>query len=101
MKSFCYTWSTCLAIMLICIAQSRAEVDPKTAVGLCLFDEGTGKKPEVEIEKLVRQHFPLTPKEIIKTLNLRRAIYLDTARYGHFGRPDLPWEKPDKVDDLR
>ena len=46
MKSFCYTWSTCLAIMLICIAQSRAEVDPKTAVGLWLFDEGTGKKAE-------------------------------------------------------
>ena len=58
------------------------------------------KATEAELEKLVRQHFPLTPKEIIKTLNLRRPIYLDTARYGHFGRPDLPWEKTDMVDAL-
>ena len=63
--------------------------------------QGTGKKSESDLEKLVHQHFPLTPKGIIDTLNLRRPIYLDTARYGHFGRPDLSWEQTDKVDDLR
>ena len=43
----------------------------------------------------------LTPKEIIETLNLRRPIYLDTARHGHFGRPELPWEQEDRVEDIR
>ena len=85
----------------------RLEVQLAYAIGVAepcsvLVDtQGTGKKPEAEIEKLVRQHFPLTPKEIIETLNLRRPIYLDTARHGHFGRPELPWEQEDRVDDLR
>ncbi len=85
----------------VCEVQLSYAIGVAEPCSVLVDTQGTGKKPEVEIAKLVRQHFPLTPKEIIKTLNLRRQIYLDTARYGHFGRPDLPWEQTDKVDDLR
>ncbi|MCK4284247.1 MAG: methionine adenosyltransferase domain-containing protein, partial [Candidatus Brocadiae bacterium] len=53
--------------------------------------------------KLVRKHFPLTPKGIIESLQLRRPIYKKTAAYGHFGREkeEFTWEKTDKVDLLR
>ena len=56
--------------------------------------EGTNTIPEAEIEKRVRKHFALKPKGIIETLNLRRPIYKETARYGHFGREgdDYTWE---------
>ena len=84
----------------VCEVQLSYAIGVAEPCSVLVDTQGTGKKPEVEIEKLVRRHFPLTPKEIIETLNLRRAIYLDTARYGHFGRPDLPWEKTDMVDAL-
>ncbi len=52
---------------------------------------------------LIREHFKLTPKGIIESLNLRRPIYKETARNGHFGREldDFSWEKTDKADALR
>jgi len=55
------------------------------------------------IDKLVRKHFPLTPRGIIEHLKLRRPIYRQTAAYGHFGRtePDFTWEKVDKAKLLR
>jgi S-adenosylmethionine synthetase len=63
----------------------------------------TGKLPEREIEKLVREHFQLTPKGIIESLNLRRPIYKKTAAYGHFGRKEseFTWEATNKVADLK
>ena len=85
----------------ICEVQLSYAIGVAEPCSVLVDMQDTGKKPEAEIGKLVRQHFPLTPKEIISTLNLRRPIYLNTAKYGHFGRPDLPWEKTDKVDDLR
>ncbi len=65
--------------------------------------EGTAKVAERTIEKLVRKHFPLKPREIIETLNLRRPIYKNTARYGHFGRDhkDYTWENTDLAVTLR
>ncbi len=64
---------------------------------------GTGKMPDMEIEKLVRKNFDLTPKGIIKMLDLRKPIYKKTSNYGHFGREDMDfiWEKKDKVKDLQ
>jgi S-adenosylmethionine synthetase len=85
----------------ICEVQLSYAIGVAEPCSVLVDTQGTGKKPKAEIEKLVRQHFPLTPKEIIETLNLRRPIYLDTARHGHFGRPELPWEQEDKVDVLR
>lgn len=64
---------------------------------------GTGVIPEERIAALVREHFELRPAGIIHSLNLRQAIYHQTAAYGHFGRPelDLPWERTDKADILK
>lgn len=64
---------------------------------------GTGKKSSQELVDLIRKHFDLRPAGIIKMLDLRRPIYKQTAAYGHFGRNDLdlPWEKLDKVDELK
>jgi len=64
---------------------------------------GTGRMNDDDIVKLVRKHFPLTPKDIIRHLKLRRPIYKETARHGHFGRKgeNFTWEKTDMVARLR
>ena len=64
---------------------------------------GTGKLADDELVKIIRDLFDLRPAGIIKMLDLRRPIYKQTAAYGHFGRNDLdlPWEKLDKVDELK
>ena len=64
---------------------------------------GTGKISEEKMVNMIRENFDLRPAGIIKMLDLRRPIYKQTAAYGHFGRTDidLPWEKLDKVEDLK
>jgi len=64
---------------------------------------GTAKVDNELIKNLINKHFDLRPEAIIKTFNLRRPIYRQTAAYGHFGRDDLdlPWEKTDKAEILR
>ncbi len=54
---------------------------------------GTGKVNDEEIAKLIEDKFDLTPNGIINYLNLKEPIYSKTTNYGHFGKPDLPWEK--------
>jgi S-adenosylmethionine synthetase len=63
----------------------------------------TGKVPDEVISSLVNKHFDFRPEAIIRTLDLRRPIYRQTATYGHFGREDLdlPWERTDKAEILR
>lgn len=64
---------------------------------------GTAKVSEDKIVAAIRKHFPLTPKWIINTLQLRRPIYQKTAAYGHFGRndADFTWERTDMAEVLR
>ena len=62
---------------------------------------GTGKVPQEEFDKIVRENFKLTPDGIIETLGLRDVKYKQTAKYGHFGIEGLPWEKTDKAEDLK
>ena len=64
---------------------------------------GTGKVSDEKLVEIVRENFDLRPAGIIKMLDLRRPIYKQTAAYGHFGRNDLdlPWERLDKVGDLK
>jgi len=52
---------------------------------------------------LIRKHFKLTPRGIIETLDLRKPIYHESARHGHFGRelPQFTWERTDKAAALR
>jgi len=56
-----------------------------------------------QLIELIRKHFKLTPRGIIETLDLRRPIYRETARHGHFGRelPAFTWERTDKAAALR
>ena len=72
-----------------------------TSVSVNTF--GTGKLSETKLVEIVRENFDFRPAGIIKMLDLRRPIYKQTAAYGHFGRNDLdlPWEKLDKVEDLK
>ncbi len=58
---------------------------------------GTGKIPDNEIVKKIRNTFKLTPRGIINSLELRRPIYKQTTNYGHFGKENLPWENVIKM----
>ena len=88
---------------------TKAEVQLAYAIGVAdpvsvMVDSfGTATVPEERITELVREHFKLTPKGIIETLDLRRPIYKPTAAYGHFGRsgPGFTWEKADRAEALR
>ena len=64
---------------------------------------GTGTIPDTRLAAIVDETFDLRPGSIIRDLDLRRPIYRQTAAYGHFGRSDLdlPWERIERVDDLR
>jgi S-adenosylmethionine synthetase len=64
---------------------------------------GTGKVSNEVLDTLIKKHFDLRPEAIIRRLDLRRPIYLQTAAYGHFGRIDidLPWEKTDIAEVLK
>lgn len=64
---------------------------------------GTSTITEEKIQKLVIDNFDLRPAGIIKSLDLRKPIYRQTAAYGHFGRTDinLPWERTDKAELLK
>lgn len=82
----------------ICYAIGVAE-----PVAIHIETFGSCKISEAELIKLVRQHFDLTPRGIIESLDLLRPIYKATASYGHFGRnePDFSWEKTDKAEALK
>ncbi len=87
----------------------RVELQVSYAIGvarpisLMVETYGTGKVSDEIILELVKKHFDLRPAGIIKSLDLRRPIYRQTAAYGHFGRTDLdlPWERTDKAAMLR
>ncbi|OLC19553.1 MAG: hypothetical protein AUH33_05540 [Chloroflexi bacterium 13_1_40CM_68_21] len=56
---------------------------------------GTGTVADETIRKLIEEHFDFRPGAIIDRFKLRRPLYRQTASYGHFGRPDFPWEATD------
>jgi len=88
---------------------SEVEVQLAYAIGvpepvsIHVDDFGTGKIHHDKLVKIIRKNFDMTPKGIVKTLNLRRPIYKKTAAYGHFGRtePEFTWEKTDKAAKLK
>jgi S-adenosylmethionine synthetase len=85
----------CLVQFAYCIGR----VDP---VSVMVTTFGTGTLADDALSKLVRQVFPLSPKEMIEHLRLCEPVYLKTAAYGHFGRTDVefPWERTDMADEL-
>ena len=90
----------------------KCEIQVSYAIGvaqplsICVDSYGTGRLADDScFEKLIRKVFDLRPAAIIETLQLRfpgdKWNYAQTAAYGHFGRPQFPWEKTDRVDELR
>lgn len=87
----------------------RCEIQVSYAIGVAeptsisVETFGTGRISDERIVQLIREHFELRPKGLIKMLDLIRPIYFDTAAYGHFGReePQFTWEHTDKAEALR
>ena len=88
-------------------AARRCEIQIAYAIGVAkplsvlVNTHGTGILPDAKLAEMVNELFDLRPAAIISTLDLRRPIYSKTASYGHFGKPGLPWESVDRVDDIR
>ncbi|MDD9138185.1 methionine adenosyltransferase [Fructobacillus sp. CRL 2054] len=87
----------------------KAELQVAYAIGVAepvslnIETFGTAKVSEDKIEQVVKDLFDFRPLSIIRSLDLQKPIYKQTAAYGHFGRPDLdlPWERLDKVDEIK
>jgi len=85
----------------------RAEVELAYAIGvpfpvsIMVETFGTEKVSSDKIEAAVKKVFDCTPSGIVETLKLKQPIYRKTASYGHFGRSEFPWEKTDKVEELK
>lgn len=86
---------------------SRCEVQLSYAIGVpfpisIMVDTfGTAQIPEETIEAFIPKIFDLTPAGIIRTLDLKKPIYQQTAAYGHFGRDVFSWEKTDKIEEIK
>ncbi len=87
----------------------RCEIQISYAIGVAeptsisIETFGSGKIEEAKLIELVRAHFDLRPRGLIKMLDLLRPIYTPTAAYGHFGRENegFPWEKTDLAETLK
>ena len=85
----------------------KCEVQVSYAIGIAeptsisVNTFGTGKISEEQILRLIREKFDLRPKGLIAMLDLLKPIYQETAAYGHFGREQFPWEKIDKIEELK
>jgi S-adenosylmethionine synthetase len=86
-----------------CEVQVAYAIGVAKPVSLMVNTFGTGRIADDRIVDLIREHFDLRPKAIIKSLDLLRPIYSRTAAYGHFGRdePEFTWEQIDKAEALR
>ena len=86
-----------------CEVQIAYAIGVAEPVSISINTFGTGEVSEEKLVEAVREIFDLRPAGIIQMLDLQRPIFKDTAAYGHFGRTDVqfPWEKTDKVEDLK
>ena len=86
-----------------CLVQISYAIGVAQPTSIMVETYGTGKVSNEVLTALVREHFDLRPKGIVKMLNLLRPIYTKTAAYGHFGRdePEFSWEAIDKAAALK
>ena len=86
-----------------CLVQVSYAIGVAQPTSIMVETYGTGKISDERLTQLVREHFDLRPKGIVKMLDLLRPIYSKTAAYGHFGRdePEFTWESTDKAAALR
>jgi S-adenosylmethionine synthetase len=85
----------------ICEVQLAYAIGVAEPVSVNVNCFNTGKMPEEKMVELIRKVFPTKPADILKVLDLKRPIYQETAAYGHFGRSQFPWERLDKVEELK
>jgi S-adenosylmethionine synthetase len=85
-----------------CTVQLAYAIGVAEPVSVFVDTHGTGTVDEIKLAEAVRKNFALTPSGIIEALDLRRPIYKETARFGHFGRTndEFSWERTDKADAL-
>ncbi|HWM95310.1 MAG TPA: methionine adenosyltransferase [Thermoanaerobaculia bacterium] len=108
-RSACYMARHVAKNLVAAGVAERVEVQVAYAIGVVepvsvrVDSFGTGRIGDREMERLVREHFPLSPRGIIEYLDLRRPIYRATAAYGHFGRSEegFTWERTHRADELR
>jgi len=84
-----------------CLIQIAYAIGVAEPVSIFVDTSNTGVIPDKQIADFIQAHIDLTPKVIIERLRLRQPLYRSTAVYGHFGKPDLPWEQLDLVDLFR
>ncbi len=86
-----------------CLIQVAYAIGVAEPVSVHVNTQGTGRIPDLELERIVKQEVDLTPAGLIARLKLKRPIYKKTAAYGHFGRndKDFTWENLDLVNTLR
>jgi S-adenosylmethionine synthetase len=86
-----------------CLIQVAYAIGVAEPVSIHVETNGTGRIPDAELERAIRHEVDLTPRGIIKRLDLLRPIYRKTAAYGHFGREekDFTWERLDLVKTLQ
>ena len=108
-RSACYMARHVAKNLVAAGLAERVEVQLAYAIGVAepvsvrVDSFGTGLIGDRLAERLVREHFPLSPGGIIEDLDLRRPIYRKTAAYGHFGRdePEFRWESTHRAAELR
>ena len=86
-----------------CLVQVSYAIGVAEPTSIMVTTQGTGVVDDARLEQLVRSHFDLRPRGIIRMLDLQRPIYTKSAAYGHFGRdePEFTWEAVDKAQALR
>ena len=108
-RSACYMARHVAKNLVAAGLAERIEVQVAYAIGVAdpvsvrVDSFGTGEVSERHMERLVREHFPLSPRAFIEHLQLRRPVYRQTAAYGHFGREEegFTWEQTHSAADLR
>jgi S-adenosylmethionine synthetase len=85
-----------------CTVQLAYAIGVAEPVSVLVDTHDTGRVDEQKLSEVVRKNFALTPTGIIEALDLRRPIFKETAKFGHFGRTknEFSWEKTDKADVL-
>jgi S-adenosylmethionine synthetase len=84
-----------------CEVQIAYAIGVARPVGVHVNSFGTGTVSDERLEEAIMRNFDMRPKALIEELQLLAPIYKPTAAYGHFGRPEFPWEKTSKVDALK
>lgn len=84
-----------------CQIQLAYAIGHAQPVGTYLETFGTGVLDDERLSALVAGIFDARPSAMIRELDLQRPIYRTTSAYGHFGRPEFPWERTDRVEELR